>query len=106
MVFSLGQRQRRQLRLALAEAGQVVGRPDSRARVTHNLADGAVGGGRVHRQSKVLPPARVNCVRGEASQPHNMARESGPVCATESSREAHSGRGCFQSSGRRSATPW
>ena len=58
-LFSLGERQRRQLRLALAEAGQVVGRPDIRARVTHRLADEVVDSGRRQRREEVAKEIRA-----------------------------------------------
>ena len=58
---SVGERQRRQLRLALAEVSQLVGRPDIRARVTHHLADEVIDGGRRQRREEVGKETRVVC---------------------------------------------
>ena len=60
---SLIHRQLCQLRLALTEAVQVVGRPDIRARVTHCDADEIVHGGRVQHETDAFEIAPVNCAR-------------------------------------------
>eukprot|EP00964_Phaeocystis_antarctica_P032814 scaffold18599_cov58-Phaeocystis_antarctica.AAC.1 len=60
-LVSLGERQRRQLRLALADVSQFVGRPDIRARVTHRLADEVVDGGRRQRREEVANETQVVC---------------------------------------------
>eukprot|EP00964_Phaeocystis_antarctica_P094809 scaffold61442_cov86-Phaeocystis_antarctica.AAC.1 len=102
-LFSLGERQRRQLCLALADVSQFVGRPDIRARVTHRLADEVVDGGRRQRREEVAKETRVVCAPykrwGLSATQRDPGRGPGPQ------RAAHSRVSCAQPSGRRSATP-
>ena len=60
-LVSVGERQRRQLRLALVDVSQFVSRPDIRARVTHQLANEVVDGGRRQRREVVVKEAGSIC---------------------------------------------
>ena len=87
-IFSLGERQRRQLCLALADVSQFVGRPNSWARVAHRLADEVVDGGRRQRREEVANEARVICaasarLRSPAHALGYCSAGLGPVCAAE-----------------------
>jgi len=63
-IVAFGYRQRCQLRLALADADQVVSRPDIRARAMDRVAYEVIDGGRVHRhREQLVNEARVICGR-------------------------------------------